>query len=59
RTILSTKSRDYTRFVLPKGLKVFHVRDPSSQLAVMYILYRVGSKYENPEKTGYAHLLEH
>ena len=50
---------DYTRFVLPNGLTVFHLPDNSTQLAVMNILYRVGSKDENPEKTGFAHLFEH
>jgi predicted Zn-dependent peptidase len=50
---------DYTRFVLPNGLTVFHLPDPNTQLAVMNVLYKVGSKDENPEKTGFAHLFEH
>ncbi len=33
--------------------------DPSTPLATVNILYRVGARDENPEKTGFAHLFEH
>lgn len=49
----------YTRFTLPNGLTVIHHEDNSSKLCVLNTLYKVGSKDENPEKTGFAHLFEH
>lgn len=49
----------YTYFQLDNGLKVIHHEDVSTQLCVLNILYDVGSKYEHPDKTGFAHLFEH
>ncbi|MCF8255828.1 MAG: insulinase family protein [Bacteroidia bacterium] len=50
---------NYNKFVLDNGLTVIHHLDESTQLCVLNILYRVGSRDENPEKTGFAHLFEH
>lgn len=50
---------NYTYFQLENGLKVIHHLDESTQLCVLNVLYDVGSKHENPEKTGFAHLFEH
>src|SRR6188472_3325951 len=49
----------YSSFVLDNGLKVFVHEDPTVQIAVMNILYDVGSRDERPDKTGFAHLFEH
>jgi len=49
----------YSSFVLDNGLRVFVHEDPTVQIAVMNILYDVGSRDENPDKTGFAHLFEH
>ncbi|MES2780673.1 MAG: pitrilysin family protein [Bacteroidota bacterium] len=49
----------YTYFQLDNGLKVIHHEDVSTQLCVLNILYDVGSKFEHPDKTGFAHLFEH
>lgn len=49
----------FDSFELPNGLKVFVHEDPSVQIAVMNILYDVGSRDENSQKTGFAHLFEH
>ncbi|MCA0426544.1 MAG: insulinase family protein [Bacteroidetes bacterium] len=49
----------YSRFVLKNGLTVIHHLDENSQLAVLNLLYKVGSKEEDPNKTGFAHLFEH
>src|SRR6187549_910063 len=49
----------YSSFTLPNGLKVFVHEDPTVQIAVMNILYDVGSRDEQPDKTGFAHLFEH
>jgi len=47
------------KFTLPNGLRVVVNEDPSTPMAVVNVLYDVGSKDENPEKTGFAHLFEH
>jgi zinc protease len=49
----------YSSFTLHNGLRVFVHQDRSVQIAVMNILYDVGSRDENPGKTGFAHLFEH
>jgi zinc protease len=49
----------YSSFILNNGLKVFVHEDPTVQIAVMNILYDVGSRDEHPDKTGFAHLFEH
>ncbi|MFM7852849.1 MAG: M16 family metallopeptidase [Flammeovirgaceae bacterium] len=49
----------FEEFVLDNGLKVIVHPDPSVQVAVINILYDVGSRDENPNKTGFAHLFEH
>jgi zinc protease len=49
----------YSSFVLDNGLKVFVHEDHTVQIAVMNILYDVGSRDERPDKTGFAHLFEH
>ncbi len=49
----------YNRFILENGLRVLVHEDTSTPLAVVNIMYDVGSWDENPEKTGFAHLFEH
>lgn len=49
----------FNRFTLKNGLTVIHHPDENSQLGVLNLLYKVGSKEEDPEKTGFAHLFEH
>ena len=49
----------YTKFVLKNGLTVIHHEDKLTQLCVVNTLYKVGSKDEDPNKTGFAHLFEH
>lgn len=44
---------------LPNGLKVLVHEDSSTPLAAINILYDVGSKDEDPQLTGLAHLFEH
>ncbi len=50
---------DYSKFVMSNGLTVIHHHDEHTQLCVLNLLYKVGSKDENPNKTGFAHLFEH
>ena len=49
----------FDSFTLGNGLRVFVHEDPSVQIAVMNILYDVGSRDEDPNRTGFAHLFEH
>lgn len=49
----------FNKFTQKNGLTVLHHQDTSSQLCVLNTIYRVGSKDENPNHTGFAHLFEH
>jgi len=49
----------YDFFTLDNGLKVFVHEDKSTPVAVLNLLYNVGSIDEEEHKTGFAHLFEH
>jgi len=49
----------YQQFTLANGLQVIVHEDSSTTLAVMDVIYNVGSRDEDPERTGFAHLFEH
>ena len=49
----------FEKFVLANGLRVIVHQDLSTPMAVMNIMYDVGARDEEPEKTGFAHLFEH
>lgn len=49
----------FEKFTLSNGLRVLVHTDRSTPMAVLNVLYDVGAKDENPEKTGFAHLFEH
>src|SRR6187455_85631 len=49
----------FEKFVLSNGLRVIVHQDMSTPMAVMDIMYDVGARDEDPEKTGFAHLFEH
>jgi predicted Zn-dependent peptidase len=49
----------FERFVLVNGLRVIVHQDTSTPMAVVNIMYDVGARDENPERTGFAHLFEH
>jgi predicted Zn-dependent peptidase len=49
----------FEKFILANGLKVIVHKDNSTPLACINILYDVGSRDENPNQTGFAHLFEH
>ncbi|MDA7803406.1 insulinase family protein [Crocinitomix sp.] len=50
---------DFKSFTLDNGLKVIFHQDKTTPLAVMNVLYDVGAKDEDENKTGFAHLFEH
>lgn len=49
----------FERFTLDNGLRIIVHEDKSTPMVVMNILYDVGARDEDPERTGFAHLFEH
>lgn len=49
----------YEHFTLDNGLKIYVHEDFSTPMAAVNILYNVGSRDEDEERTGFAHLFEH
>ncbi|HQB19041.1 MAG TPA: pitrilysin family protein [Bacteroidales bacterium] len=49
----------FETFDLNNGLRVILHTDTTTPLAAINLTYKVGSKNEHPDKTGFAHLFEH
>ena len=49
----------YTEYGLDNGLHVILYQDRSTPNVIVSLMYHVGSKNEDPERTGFAHLFEH
>ena len=49
----------FTEYDLPNGLHVILHQDNTTPIVAVSVLYHVGSKNENPERTGFAHFFEH
>ena len=49
----------FNKFVLQNGLRVLVHEDNSTPMAVVNIMYNVGARDEDENKTGFAHLFEH
>jgi zinc protease len=49
----------FQHFSLANGLDVYVHEDHTVPVAVLNVLYKVGSRNERPDKTGFAHLFEH
>jgi predicted Zn-dependent peptidase len=49
----------HQEFTLPNGLRCLVHEDFTTPLAVLNVLYDVGSRDEHPGRTGFAHLFEH
>ena len=49
----------YERFSLANGMRVVLHPDDTTPLVTINMLYDVGSRDENPARTGFAHLFEH
>jgi len=50
---------DYKKFTLSNGLTLLVHKDDSTPIVAVNVLYKVGSRNETPDKTGFAHLFEH
>jgi predicted Zn-dependent peptidase len=49
----------FTEYELPNGLKVLLHRDNSTPIVAVTVMYHVGSKNEQANRTGFAHFFEH
>ena len=49
----------FERFTLDNGLRILVHQDKSTAMVALDVLYDVGARDENPDKTGFAHLFEH
>ncbi len=54
-----TLSIPFTKTQLKNGLTVIFAEDHTIPVAVVNITYDVGSRFEQPKRTGFAHLFEH
>jgi len=50
---------DYTEYKLKNGLPVILHADHSAPVVAVSVMYHVGSKDEQPNRTGFAHFFEH
>jgi zinc protease len=50
---------NFTQYDLPNGLHVILHEDHSTPIVAVSVLYHVGSKNEDPLRTGFAHFFEH
>ena len=50
---------DFDKFQLDNGLRVIVHRDETTPIVAVNIVYNVGARDENQDKTGFAHLFEH
>lgn len=50
---------DFVEYDLPNGIHVILHEERSTPIVAVSILYHVGSKNENPDRTGFAHFFEH
>ncbi len=50
---------DFHKNILSNGLRVIVAPNRTTPMVAINVLYDVGSKDEDPEKTGFAHLFEH
>ncbi len=49
----------FTEYTLPNGLHVILQEEHSTPIVAVSVMYHVGSKNEDPERTGFAHFFEH
>jgi zinc protease len=57
--VWSQRKIEYVEYDLPNGLHVILHQEKSTPIVAVSIMYHVGSKNENPERTGFAHFFEH
>ena len=50
---------DFKEYELDNGLKILLHEDKTTPLVAVSVMYHVGSKNEDPDRTGFAHFFEH
>lgn len=55
----SAQKVEFDQYTLDNGLHVILHQDKSAPVVVTSVMYHVGAKDENPERTGFAHFFEH
>lgn len=58
-SVSGQKKIEYVEYDLPNGLHVIIHEEHATPIVAVSILYHVGSKNENPDRTGFAHFFEH
>ena len=53
------KKIDFVQYKLDNGLNVILHQDNTTPIVAVSVLYHVGSKNEDPQRTGFAHFFEH
>ncbi|PKH66465.1 peptidase M16 [Flavobacterium sp. ALD4] len=56
---ISAQKVAFEEYNLDNGLHVILQNDPSAPVVITSVMYHVGAKNENPERTGFAHFFEH
>ena len=56
---IQAQNIEYLEYELDNGLKVILHEDHSTPIVAVSVMYHVGSKNENPDRTGFAHFFEH
>lgn len=57
--VVSAQKVAFEEYTLPNGLHVVLHQDKSAPVVVTSVMYHVGAKDENPDRTGFAHFFEH
>lgn len=55
----SAQKVEFDQYTLDNGLHVILHQDKSAPVVITSVMYHVGAKDENPERTGFAHFFEH
>lgn len=50
---------EFTEYTLDNGLHVILHQDETTPIVAVSVMYHVGAKNEDPERTGFAHFFEH
>ncbi len=59
KTDAQTTNIKFEEYDLPNGLHVILHQDRATPIVAVSVMYHVGSKNEDPERTGFAHFFEH
>lgn len=57
--IYGQRKIEFVEYDLPNGMHVILHEEHATPIVAVSVLYHVGSKNENPDRTGFAHFFEH